>query len=350
MEHAKEYLKNGSLKTITAEEANKKYFHTISSKQGKFFCLYCGEEVAFVRRSKENHKPFFRHSNEKENSNICEKRNSVENYSSIYEKLGLPLYLENLNNGYFQLNIGFYKIDSEILNQLEIQEAEIILKSENKLSFIKYNIDSSRFLSNRTTLLKLDFLSSKYSIIYSKDSFKDLLSWGDSADGISSEGALFKYDTKMFRKLRINDEIYFDTNYILVRDKNTINFIDIDLQELGCLEINKKFIVYKLKISSKNEENYNHLRDFFRSNFKLNLTTSPINLIPLWPPSIAEENQIFSFSANSSISIINSNYNEVEIYIHEDEIVEKVNTKKIRENVFLFDLLHNGNDQTIRPN
>ena len=162
MEKAKEDLKNGIIKTITAEEANQKYSQTISSKQGRFFCLYCGEEVAFVRRSKENHKPFFRHSNEKENGNTCEKRNKIETYSSIYEKLGLPLYLEKENNNY-SLNIGFYKIKEEILRQLEVQNAEIILESEDKLHSTKFNIDSSRFFSNKTTLIKIDFLFTKQS-------------------------------------------------------------------------------------------------------------------------------------------------------------------------------------------
>ena len=349
MEKAKEDLKNGIIKTITAEEANKKYTHTISSKKKMFFCLYCGEEVAFVRRSKENHKPFFRHSNEKENGNTCEKRNKIETYSSIYEKLGLPLYLEKENNNY-SLNIGFYKIKEEILRQLEVQNAEIILESEDKLHSTKFNIDSSRFFSNKTTLIKIDFLSSKYHINYSKHSYQSLLSWGDYIDGISNEGAIFKYDSKMCRKLRINDEIYFDTDYILIRDKSLINFIDIDSKEKGILVTDKKFIVYKIRISSKNIENHSHLYDFFRINFKLILTTSPINLIPMWPPVLIKDNEIDSIFKESLYSVIKSHYEETNVYIHKNDSIEKENANKIEDGIFSLELLSMESEQTISLN
>lgn len=350
MEKAKEDLKNGIIKTITAAEANQRYSHTISSKQGRFFCLYCGEEVAFVRRSKENHKPFFRHSNEKENSKTCEKRNNIENYSSLYEKLGLPLYLEKLNDKDYQLNIGFYKVNDEILKKLEEQNAEIILESENKLHSTKFNIDSSRFFSNQTTFLKIDFLSPKYYINYSKDSFKDLLSWGDHIDGISSEGAIFKYDSKTCRKLRINDEIYFDTDYILVRDKSLINFIDIDSKEKGTLVTDKKFIVYKIRVSSKNIENRSHLYDFFRINFKLILTTSPINLIPVWPPVLMKDNAISSFFKENLDCIVKSHYEETNFYIHKNNIIEKENANKIETGIFSLELLSSDLEQIISLN
>ena len=59
--HAPSYPKEHQSESeeITAEEVDGRFFHTISSKQGRFFCLYCGEEVAFVSRSKENFNPFF---------------------------------------------------------------------------------------------------------------------------------------------------------------------------------------------------------------------------------------------------------------------------------------------------
>lgn len=350
MEKAKEKLISGITRTITAEEVDGRFFHTISSKQGRFFCLYCGEEVAFVSRSKENFNPFFRHSNKKSDSDICQERHKVEKYNSIYEKLGLPLYLKKTNDKLYQLNIGFYKIKDKILKKLEEENAEITLRSENNKYSTKFNIDYSRFFSYQTTFIKIDFLASKYNIDYSKSFYKELLLWGEYIEGVANEGAIFKYDSKLCRKLRINDEIYFDTDYILIRDKNLINFIGIEYKEEGLLEINKKFIVYKIRIPGKNKEYYNHLYDFFRINFKLILTVSPINIVPIWPPVLMKDREINNIYEKNTYSIIESHYEETKVYIHNDEDIREENARKLKDNFFSIELLTKSTEQIISLN
>ena len=114
LEKARDYYSN---KLLIAQEVKGIYQQTISAIDKKFICPECGEYVAFVSGNKK--KPYFRHCNSNEYTKNCDFRTQTQTYSSIYEKLGLPMYIKKVGENYYELFIGFYKIEEYILKLAE---------------------------------------------------------------------------------------------------------------------------------------------------------------------------------------------------------------------------------------
>jgi len=79
--------------------------HTRCLIKKKIICTICGEYVTFARG--EIKEPYFRHSMQNEETRYCELRSQIEQNSTIYEKVGLPLYLKKTSNSGFELYLGF---------------------------------------------------------------------------------------------------------------------------------------------------------------------------------------------------------------------------------------------------
>lgn len=325
MERAKEHLGNGKTKIITAEEASIKYKQTISSKDAKFFCLCCGEQVAFVHRSNENYKHFFRHSKQFKNDNYCEKRINIIESKSVYEKLGLPLYLKKTSKLLYELKLGLHKAPEMLIDLFNNREEFITIKSfEGGKKLVRFDVNNSRVSANETTLLDINFISEKYKINYSSKELKEKLEmyWGEEVGGLTNYGAIFTLNNG--RKLRINDEISFEQEYLMLTPKNVKNFSGVSIiEQIGALSINDSYKVYRF-IVNKNKYYFNHLYDFFRVNFKLTLIYSPIKKMPLWPPTLFNDETYYVLNEKNILFNVESGDEKIDIFAYNGEDTESL--------------------------
>lgn len=215
MEKARDYYSN---KLLIAQEVKGIYQQTISAIDKKFICPECGEYVAFVSGNKK--KPYFRHCNSNEYTKNCDFRTQTQTYSSIYEKLGLPMYIKKVGENYYELFIGFYKLEEYILKLAEDLDCnvDITKAGENEEQIETYSINSNRFSINSTSLIRVDFISFRYHLKYNSTRVgKYLLErWGNNIEGILDSGTLFEFNENGGRKIRINDEITTNTDYYLI--------------------------------------------------------------------------------------------------------------------------------------
>ena len=130
---------------------------------GRFICPECGEEV-FLSRSK--YKNFFKHRKRTDQTPECERRVDAVPSESIYERIGLPLYLKEASPGYFKLYMGFQSLSATEIEQAERNKAEIHVNNK-----IAYRVTRERFSDSHSFWIPIDFVpfSYHYTISYKGD-------------------------------------------------------------------------------------------------------------------------------------------------------------------------------------
>lgn len=210
---------------------------SISASSGRFVCPECLESVALDVRG------HFRHKNRTPQSVECDKR--VDSTSrSAHERMGLPIYLCEKENGVFSLGIGFSGHGDAALQEAATNNAYLDIKQTPQQS-VRYGISHARFLPNSTTILPVTFLpqgNGAYAIHYSVGTPAKLKTlWTDHSD-IWGAGQFFKISLQHSRKVRPLGTIVTDEDYYYTG--NTWQFSAyksfVSITQAGCLTLSNQ--------------------------------------------------------------------------------------------------------------
>ncbi|KIL07335.1 hypothetical protein SR42_14205 [Clostridium botulinum] len=345
MDKAKEIKINNQEVIVNATEIKNRFDKSISSKERKFICLCCGEYLSYVISDKK--KPYFRHSNENETTKKCEMRIAYDSQQTIYQRIGLSLYLKKAGTEVFQLYIGFRKIDSSIFDLQVESKGKIIIKSVNKsiMRSCEYILNNYNFSCEYTTLKRVDFISKKYQITYTNSVLeKNLIKvWGEEIEGFLGNEGIFTFNENGGKKIKINEEIETNTEYYYIGLNELIfkRYDNIQVTYRGDLEVNNsdyyffKYKVYKISFTPINEAEFIKVRILCRDRFRVSLYYNKTEFIDLWPPSIiCTEGIKFITLKNQAIGIVETDKQE-ELYCNDKQNFYQIRLKKLLQNKYM---------------
>ncbi len=267
----------------------------IPNKLSRFRCPECGEIVYF--RSKGGNQPnHFYHKVKTDQTPECDKRVDGHANLSLYQRVGLSLYLTGVIDGNLKLNIGFPALGRQLLMQAETQKLTIKIVSDAGTKIVK-RIDSSNFYEDRLTLVPVNFVpknSKNYNLeISGTTMLRPLLKhWADFADGFAVGGALFSFEDAGGKKVRRGDCISTQRTYYLVTKFGVPPYNEIKSKEIGKLSL--KDITYKvfeieIVVTLDNKSRFIYISDYFSRFFGVVLLEKQPELIPLWPPVVNQD-------------------------------------------------------------
>lgn len=284
----------GKQREISASEViNDRY----RFRSERFICPECNEIVTLVDRI--NAEPYFRHGNRTETSPECDKRVDGRSGLSIYERVGLPIYLKRDLGDSFKLYIGFSPLGQALLKQAFNNKERLIIGSRasgwcQERSFF---ITPTSFYEDQTTLIPIDFVpinGHNYSISYSGSSISAAIHkvWSDYADGFSNIGAIFSFSESGGKKIRRGDSITTEKDYYVVAKHFSSYFSEISNRVVGTVSLNNtnyKVYVININVSINNLIQFKRIGDFLKTAFGVWLLGKTPELITLWPPVIENE-------------------------------------------------------------
>lgn len=161
MKTAIDFYERGKLKEANADEYNRAGYYS----KNRFICPECGEAVHLTGSKYSN---FFSHYKKTDISAECERRVDAVPTSSLYQRMGLPLYLRCENRERFGLYIGFKKISEQLLEYdyptfhlsmdcfwAEIVSGGLVLKGHEAAKWLtKDELDSVEWLSTDIMLIE----------------------------------------------------------------------------------------------------------------------------------------------------------------------------------------------------
>jgi hypothetical protein len=347
MDKAKENYSIGKLRTVSADELEKIYMSSVPSRSRHFICLDCGEYVTFVRRYK--YKSYFKHSNSNDTTRFCELRSQQGQSLSIYERVGLPLYLKK-ENSRFELNLGFYSLYENLLKLSNDREFKITIEglSGYKKEEVSFYINYVNFSEVSTSLKRIDFLSERYKLKYSSPVAEKLIKevWGTNIEGVSSNGGLFSYGENGGIKIRINEEINTNTDYFYlcknINDLSRYKCVNYEycsniLFKFGFSNID--YSIYKVNFKPRNNQEFDSIYNFCRNKFKVSLLYKPSTLVPMWPPVIQKDNGIsYIDNKDEKLFVLQTDEINPTVFIHKNTLVSEFKGEKLPNNKYLISI------------
>lgn len=114
----------------------------------RFICPECGESV-HLRRSKYSN--YFAHYKRQNTSAECDRRVDGVPTDSIYERIGLPIYLRNgAVKGTFELSLGFKALPRSLMEDAEKSKLQVSIDGESS-----YLVNRERFSEESTVLIPI---------------------------------------------------------------------------------------------------------------------------------------------------------------------------------------------------
>ena len=230
MKTALDFYERGKQKEANADEYDRSRYYS----KDKFICPECGEAVHLTGSRYSNH---FAHFKKNEVSAECDRRVDGRPTDSVYERIGLPIYMRKNSSEDFYLYMGF-KALPPMLMEKAIQES-ISVKIDGKNT---YRINNERFSCEGTALIPLDYIplsGYKYHLCYEpmNKAYSVSQHWSDYADGFSYEGAIFTVSEQGGKKIRHGDSITTEEQYYWVRHQPELpSFVPgIEMKKCGRL-------------------------------------------------------------------------------------------------------------------
>ena len=129
----------------------------------RFICPECGESV-HLRRSKYSN--YFAHYKRQNTSAECDRRVDGVPTDSIYERIGLPIYLRNgAVKGTFELSLGFKALPRSLMEDAEKSKLQVSIDGESS-----YLVNRERFSEESTVLIPIHHIpicEKRYHLSYS---------------------------------------------------------------------------------------------------------------------------------------------------------------------------------------
>lgn len=311
MKYALISYSRGKQKEVNADDYRNKYVYSYE----KFICPECGEDVSLVRSDSN----FFRHHKKTSTSLDCSLRVEKPSLESIYERVGLPMYIRKKSESTFSLYIGFKALPSNIFNQAVSDKMSLSINNK------KYMIDYSRFSTESITYIPVDYMPNwwggSYTIQYNPPEKAGVLKqyWPDFCDGFHYYGALFTVTSQGGRKIRHGDIVATDTEYYWVCNGNIPTYLNgISMTQVGELDIQQSSLyVYKVFFRSDiSDYEYERLAAYLRQSLKVHLLEKQPEFQPLWPPMVKTEDGYRTHNRTKYVHghVVSGN-DEVKIYI-----------------------------------
>ena len=315
MKRAIDFYARGKQKEADADEYDRNSYY---SKE-RFICPECGEPVHITSRKNRN---YFAHFKKNEMSVECDRRVDGVPTESVYDRIGLPIYLRKNLSGYFELYMGFKALPIVLMNNAIRDSVSIKIDGKNT-----YKINKERFSCEVTTLIPIDyipFLGMKYRIIYApvNKSYAISQHWSDYADGFSYEGALFLKNEQGGKKIRHGDSVTTDCEYYWIRRQTQLPSLlqGIDSKKCGKVILNGDTLnVFCVTFNSNiSDAEYNCLTRFLRDELKINLLEKQPEFVPIWPPMMkTEEGYVTSESTQNVYGHIVSGNENPRVYSYQ---------------------------------
>ena len=314
MKTALDFYERGKQKEANADEYDRSRYYS----KDKFICPECGEAVHLTGSRYSNH---FAHFKKSEVSAECDRRVDGRPTDSVYERIGLPIYMRKNSSEDFYLCMGS-KALPPILMEKAIKES-MSVKIDGKNT---YRINNERFSCERTALIPLDYIplsGHKYHLCYEPMNKAYAVSqhWSDYADGFSYEGAIFTVSEQGGKKIRHGDSITTEEQYYWVRRQPQLpSFIPgIKMKRCGCLKLKDVTLNVFCGIFSSDisDTEFDNLTSYLRSNLKIHLLEKQPEFVPIWPPVVKTEDGYIVNSKEQSVYgyVVSSNENP-RIYVY----------------------------------
>lgn len=185
MKTALDFYARGKQKEANADEYDRSRYYS----KDRFICPECGEPVHLTGSKYSNH---FAHFKKSDVSAECDRRVDGSPTDSVYERIGLPIYMRINSSGDFYLYMGFKALPTALMEKAVAESVTVKIDRKNT-----YRINTERFSCERTALIPLDYIplsGHKYHLCYEPVNKTYAISqhWSDYADGFSYEAMWIK--------------------------------------------------------------------------------------------------------------------------------------------------------------
>lgn len=285
---ALDFYDRGKQKESNADDYDSRMYYS----KGRFICPECGEAV-YIRSSKYSN--FFVHYKKTDISDNCDRRIDGISTDSIYERIGMPIYIRKDKSNSFSLYMGFRVLPNNLLKKAEENKATICFDGKRR-----YSISRERFSVEETTMLPIQRLlsaGSKYYLQISPQNIQTAVSpyWPNYADGFQYEGALFTVTGRGGKKIRQGDNIATETEYYWVRRQKELPssslYRGMHMEYVGTITLDDiTLYVFKGFFESDIQDyEFYKLALFLRNALRVHLLEKLPEIYPIWPPLIKQE-------------------------------------------------------------
>lgn len=313
----------GIVKEIEAIDLSK----SLQFQRGDFICPECGEEVNYVAGHIQ--RQHFRHYPDYLKLIDCDLRVDGESNLTVYQRLGIPLYLLRINKNEYQLNLGF-KGNQQFQIEPQHKLGSIKISYDKKSKTI--NLDS-QIINKPLTLIPIENYPVRdkgFNITFQlKTKYRNLINnWSDFASSIPLNGLLFSLDENLGKSVRKGDSVYSDQTYLwLTKDKIDTDSIGLTKMKVdGQLVLNNRIhYIYKGKILDKENDikYFYNIADYFKQHLNVLLVNAPTKVSPLWPP-------------------VAKSVNGYEVYTPNKRIIASLNNQKIHSKIYRYTSIHSN--------
>jgi len=268
----------------------------IPQRKTRFYCPECGEPVFW--RSRGGTQPDkFCHYTKTDRSPECDRRVDGHSGLSLYERIGLPLYLFK-HEDQFQLTIGFPSVGERNLIRASSLQTRVIISAGEKERIIYVN--QTNFVDCSITTIPVDFVphfGENYQIAIEPfvASYELQQKWSNYADGFECGGSLFSYEESGGKKIRRGDSISPGREYYLISKGFSPRYEEISVKTIGSIKLNDSmYSVYQMSVNvaASNESRYGIINNYLKSQFGVWLVEIAPELTPLWPPVVFQDDMI----------------------------------------------------------
>lgn len=315
MKTALDFYARGKQKEANADEFDRARYYG----RDRFICPECGEAVHLTGSKYSN---YFAHFKKSDVSAECDRRVDGNPTDSVYERIGLPIYMRKNTAGDFYLYMGFKALPPGLMEKAVKESLSVKIDGKNI-----YKINTERFSCDGTALIPLDYIpfsGHKYHLHYEPMNKAYAVSqhWSDYADGFSYEGAIFTVSEQGGKKIRHGDSITTDERYYWVRRQPQLPSFrpGIEMEKCGRLVLKDNVLnVFVGHFSSElSDAEFNDLTSYLRSNLKIHLLEKQPEFVPIWPPVVkTEEGYIVDNREQSVYGYVVSGNDNPRIYAYQ---------------------------------
>lgn len=315
MKTALDFYARGKQKEANADEYDRSRYYS----RDRFICPECGEAVHLTGSRYSNH---FAHFKKSDVSAECDRRVDGSPTDSVYERIGLPIYIRKNATGDFYLYMGFKALPPGLMEKAIKESISVKIDGRNT-----YRINTERFSCDGTALIPLDYIplsGHKYHLYYEPVNKAYAVSqhWSDYADRFSYEGAIFTVTEQGGKKIRHGDSITTDEMYYWVRRQPQLpSFIPgIEMKKCGRLILKDNVLnVFCGSFSSElSDAEFSYLTSYLRSNLKIHLLEKQPEFVPIWPPVVkTEDGYIINNREQSVYGYVVSGNDNPRIYVYQ---------------------------------
>lgn len=283
-------IDNGSFRHVTPAQIEKKYHRTVSLSEKKLICLLCGQYALFANGERQS--KHFRHDHQ---DKLCTKRcperslsDPEIHYKVSYKKVELPLRLKfGRNNKSVELQAGILGLPKKTLKKAKSKNKSIRIRDSKRtvVSETSYSILDDF----KTTFVDLGSnLGEQYEVISLLPDQDNILP--SALHGIKSDGITL-FDGISRVKIPYFGSIQAKKKYYLLSKIKVPNMAGLSSQRIFK---SSSWNLYQISVSYLEPD---LIKYFIERNYFLE--EEPIDVFPIWPPSIQQNDQYFSKKAVS---------------------------------------------------